>query len=96
METLTHADAAQLNRVKERGSGGHVCKPRRTSRLTKVTKGMCAGLSSASAAASLSLQAGEKHSITQEASDNLFVSLRKENTVKHNHSRTLLGRATKG
>ena len=82
----THTDGgmgAQLNRVRERGSGGQVCKPHTTSRVTKVTKGMCMKLSPIplSPPAVLSLQNGGKHSITQGALHNLFVSLRKENTV---------------
>lgn len=81
--THTHTDTgmgAQLNRVRERGSGGQVCKPYTPSRVTKVTKGMWLRLSPIplSMLAFLSLQAGGKHSITQEALHNLFVSLRLE------------------
>lgn len=69
---------AQLNRVREKGSGGQVCKPHTPSRVTKVTKGMCTRLSPIplSTLAFLSPQTGGKHSITQAALHNLFVSLR--------------------
>lgn len=93
--TRTHWKVgAQLNRVRERGSGGQVCKPHTPSRVTKVTKGMCTRLSPIplSTLAVLSLQTGGKHTITQEALHNLFVSLRKGNTVKHYHSSILLCR----
>lgn len=78
-----HTHTAQLIRVKERGSRGQVCKPHTTSRVTKVTKGMYTRPVPFFTPAFLSVQTGGKHSITQGALDNLFVSLRKENTGKH-------------
>ena len=80
-----------MNRVRDRGSGGQVCKPYTPSRVTKVTNGMCVRFSPMQVytLVVLSLQTGGKHSITQEASYNLFVHLRKKNTGKHYRNRHL-------
>lgn len=66
---------AQLNRVRERGSGGQILKPHTPSRVTKVTKGMCKRLKPIllSTPAILSLQTGGKHTLAQKAFCNLFV-----------------------
>jgi len=73
---------AQLNRVRERGSGGQVCKPHTPSCVTKVTRGMCIGLCwiPLSAPALLSQPTGGKCTIIQEAFQNVFVSLRGDKT----------------
>lgn len=72
VRAYTHSQAhggmgSQLNRVRERGSGGQVCKPYTPSRVTKVTKGMSTRLStiSLSTQAFLSWETWAKHSITQ-------------------------------
>lgn len=74
---------AQLNRVRERGSGGQILKPHTPSRVTKVTKGMCKRLRPIllSTPAILSLQTGGKHTLAQNAFCNLLVS---ENNTLYN------------
>lgn len=65
---------AGLNKVRQRGSGGHVCKPHTPSRMTKVTKEMCTILRPIplSKLAFSSLHTAGKHAITQQALHSLL------------------------